>query len=195
MYGHLLNTQCNFGWAIFFSIFPGIHLVWGSSLTQTSWFSWYFDGISGEHCSASSVFNWFWLHFGRWAFNLLTKEHASRDIIYSSTFIRYGCCFQQQKCQFDIISLLINLFDYGTAFSTWAFTCGNLGDEVMCCMDHCIMKCSNSSDTKYLALSLMILSGAPDITKDRFQCLYDFSGVQCVQLTFKDATWFVIYTN
>ena len=48
-----------------------------------------------------------------------------------------------------------------TAFSACAFPLGYLGDDIECLKFHLLLNCSNSSDTKYLALSVINLLGIP----------------------------------
>ena len=48
-----------------------------------------------------------------------------------------------------------------TAFSAYTFPLGYLSNDVGCLKFHLLLNCSNSSDTKYLELSVINLLGIP----------------------------------
>ena len=92
-------------------------------------------------------------------FGLSPKEH-----IYRASWphlFDMGVVFSHNRASLTSSALAYICFIMCTAFSVCALPCGNLGDDITCWMDHCIINSSNSSEMKYLALSLIILSGAP----------------------------------
>ena len=79
-----------------------------------------------------------------------------------------------------------------TAFSACAFPLGYLGDDVECSKFHFLLNCLNSSDTKYLALSVFNLLGIPVSAKIVLKTRIILAEVKTWEWALKDACRIVV---
>ena len=90
---------------------------------------------------------------------LLTKKMLSAESLNSGSTI--GVVFSANIPSNMSLDFIYTYLTAWTAFSAYTFPLGYLDDDVECSKFHLLLNCSNSSDTKYLALYVINLLGIP----------------------------------